>query len=160
MFWLRVCTVCLIMAAANHLLGFVLELETVRWSCVACSGGGSVDDKVSWTYSGDTSSSVTLTVTMAEGATSVPDIPDGQYWKTDECYQSVQKLVLDGVTVIGYYAFNHLKNLQTIQAKTVENIGIGAFEGSRINSPGSFFPSLGWVGDRAFKDAELSEWNE
>lgn len=95
---------------------------------------------------------VTLTVEGSE----IPNIADGEYWKTNQaCYEAVITLELKSVTIIGARAFNNLRRLASITASSVTEIRDYAFEGSTVYNLKDF-GQLTRVGVGAFKDTTLT----
>ena len=140
------------MAAAGVSLNYGLGSdETLRWSATDCTGSGQLPNGITWQYSGSKGGEVRLRVVWDD---TFPEIPEGKYWKSDECYEAITHLSLSGCYV-GNRAFTNLKQLTNVYSSCpVVTVGDYTFAGSRIPES-DFFYTLEGVGAGCFKNSEF-----
>lgn len=156
MLGIRVCTLCTIMAAAGVLLNYGLGSdETLRWSSTDCTGSGQVPNGPTWKYSGSKGGNVILEVKWND---TFPEIPEGKYWKSDECYEAITHIRSDDCD-FGNRAFTNLKQLTSVSSycNVVNSVADYAFAGSRIPDI-KFFQNLDRIGVGSFKNSEIKEF--
>ena len=117
----------------------------------ACPLGGS-HNGLSYLFT-ESGAEITLTITgTGNGDGSVPSVLSGEHWRQDEqCFQSITKIVLTGVTTVEANAFTNLEKLKSLESDSLQTVGESAFAGATSLSELKA-PNIATLGNRCFQN--------